>query len=57
MIMKNTVTDELVNKIYHLTKALNIAKDVIDTLQTENEKLKTLLEDVDVNKQEYAGAI
>jgi hypothetical protein len=57
MIMKNTVTDELVNKIYHLTKALNIAKDVIDTLQAENEKLKTLLEDVDVNKQEYAGAI
>jgi hypothetical protein len=57
MITKNTVTDELVNKIYHLTKALDIAKNVIDTLQIENDKLKTLLEDINSNQNhEYAGA-
>lgn len=56
MIMKNSVTDELVNKMYHLTKALDIAKGVIDTLQVENDKLKTLLEDINSNQShDYAG--
>jgi argininosuccinate lyase len=54
--MKNSVTDELVNKMYHLTKALDIAKGVIDTLQVENDKLKTLLEDINSNQShDYAG--
>lgn len=50
MIMKNTVTDELVNKVYHLTKALNKAENLVETLQQENENLKKLLEDIDHNE-------
>jgi hypothetical protein len=62
MIMKNTVTDELVNKIYHLTKALDTAKDAISTLQKENENLKSLLENIsgdhiEYHEHEYAGAV
>lgn len=59
MIMKNTVTDELVNKIYHLTKALDTAKEAVETLQKENENLKHLLEEMTdsySNEHEFAGA-
>jgi hypothetical protein len=41
--MKNYVTDELVNKIYHLTKAVDQAKQIITKLEKENKKLKELL--------------
>lgn len=43
MIMKNTVTDELVNKLYHLTKALNLVESIVEKLQQENLKLKETL--------------
>ena len=43
MIMKNYVTDELVNKIYHLTKAIDQAKEIIAKLEKENKELKELL--------------
>jgi cell division protein FtsB len=41
--MKNTVTDELINKVYQLTKALNTAESIIKTLEQENEGLKQTL--------------
>ena len=43
MIIKNYVTDELVNKIYHLTKAVDQAKEIIVKLEQENKRLKDLL--------------
>jgi hypothetical protein len=44
--MKNTVTDELVNKVYHLTKALNQAESIIKTLEVENNNLKETLSSI-----------
>jgi hypothetical protein len=41
--MKNYVTDELINKVYHLTKALNQAESIIKTLEVENNTLKETL--------------
>jgi hypothetical protein len=46
MIMKNTVTDELVNKLYHLTKALNHAESIIKALEQENNSLKETLSSI-----------
>ena len=43
MIMKNYVTDELINKVYHLTKALNQAESIIKILEVENDNLKETL--------------
>ena len=43
MIMKNYVTDELINKVYHLTKALNQAELIIKILEVENDNLKETL--------------
>lgn len=43
MIMTNYVSDELANKVYHLTKALNQAEGIVETLQEENNNLKELL--------------
>lgn len=40
MIMKNYVSDELANKVYHLTQALNQAEKIIASLQKENDALK-----------------
>lgn len=40
MIMKNYVSDELANKVYHLTQALNQAEKIIESLQKENDTLK-----------------
>ena len=40
MIMKNYVADELSNKVYHLHKALEQAKDIIKVLEEENQNLK-----------------
>jgi hypothetical protein len=41
--MKNYVTDELINKVYHLTKALNQAESIIKILEVENDNLKETL--------------
>jgi cell division protein FtsB len=41
--MKNTVTDELINKVYQLTKALTTAESIIKILEQENEGLKQTL--------------
>lgn len=46
MIMKNYVTDELINKVYHLTKALNQAESIIKTLEVENNTLKETLSSI-----------
>ncbi len=43
MITKNTVTDELVNKIYHLSKALTQAQSIISTFEQENKRLLDVL--------------
>lgn len=53
MIMKNSVTDELVNKVYHLTNALHKAQKVVEVLQQENENLKNLLHDIDSTNIEH----
>jgi hypothetical protein len=44
MIMKNYVSDELANKVYHLTQALNQAEKIIKSLQEENDHLKEIIE-------------
>jgi ABC-type transporter Mla subunit MlaD len=46
MIMTNYVSDELANKVYHLTKALNKADDLIKVLEQQNEFLKKTLEEL-----------
>ena len=43
MIMKNYVADELANKVYHLTKALQQANDIIHNLEIQNEILTDAL--------------
>lgn len=39
MIMKNYVADELSNKVYHLSLALDHARDIIKILEEENKNL------------------
>jgi DNA-directed RNA polymerase subunit F len=46
MIMKNYVADELANKVYHLTKALNQAESIIKVLEEENNSLKQTLSSI-----------
>jgi hypothetical protein len=53
MIMKNSVKDELINKVYHLTNALNKAENLVNTLQQENENLKKLLEDMNIESEHH----
>ena len=43
MIMTNYVSDELANKVYHLTKALNQVEGIVETLQRENDNLREVL--------------
>jgi hypothetical protein len=43
MIMKNYVADELANKVYHLTKALDQANSIIEKLEIQNEILTDAL--------------
>lgn len=43
MIMTNYVSDELANKVYHLTKALNQVEGIVETLQRENDNLREAL--------------
>jgi hypothetical protein len=56
MIMKNYVADELSNKVYHLHKALEKAQEIISILETENNNLKKLIENIEHNKMEPVAA-
>jgi DNA-directed RNA polymerase subunit F len=53
MIMKNYVADELANKVYHLTKALNQAESIIKVLEEENNSLKQTLSSIYNTEQVY----
>jgi hypothetical protein len=53
MIMKNYVADELANKVYHLTKALNQAESIIKVLEEENNSLKETLSSIYNTEQVY----
>lgn len=46
MIMKNYVTDELINKVHRLSQALNQAESIIKTLEEENNSLKETLSSI-----------
>jgi hypothetical protein len=41
--MKNFVSEELANKVYHLQKALNKADEIVDILRKENDNLRDAL--------------
>lgn len=52
MIMINYVSDDISNKIYRLTKALNEAQQIIRKLSEENENLKDTLSYISVPETE-----
>jgi len=55
MIMKNYVSDELANKVYHLTQALNKAERIVSILEEENKNLKDAFNNLaSLNKEDYA---
>jgi len=57
MIMKNYVADELANKVYHLTKALEQANAIINNLEIHNEILTDALSFFsDKKDEELVGA-
>lgn len=48
------VADELANKVYHLTKALDQTKTILKTLEKENQDLKNALDNLaSINKENY----
>ena len=51
MIMKNYVADELANKVYHLTLALQQASQIIEKLDAQNESLKQILSNLGVETE------
>jgi MoxR-like ATPase len=54
MIMKNYVADELMNKVYHLTQALNKAKDIVSVLEEENKNLRDAFNNLaSLNNEDY----
>lgn len=54
MIMKNYVADELMNKVYHLTKALKKAEEIVSILEQENKNLRDVFNNLtSLNKQDY----
>ena len=54
MIMKNYVSDELLNKVQHCTRALETAMSIVDTLQIENQNLSDALYKLtSINKVDY----
>jgi len=57
MIMKNFVTDELVNKVYHLTKALNQANEIIANLKVHNKVLTDALAVMNEDELNYKNQI
>jgi hypothetical protein len=52
MIMKNSIVDELSNKVYHLSKALDQVQKVLSILEEENLMLKKILQEIDDHKTE-----
>jgi hypothetical protein len=54
--MKNYVSDELANKVYHLTNALKKADSLIKILEEENELLKKTLNNLYNDKSEVKCA-
>jgi len=55
MIMKNYVSDELINKVYHLTQALNRAEHIVSVLEEENKNLRDVFNNLaSLNKEDYA---
>lgn len=54
MIMKNYVSDELYNKVYHLSQALIQAQNIISTLEEENKNLKEILESIEMTESTVA---
>jgi len=53
MIMTNYVSDELANKVYHLTKALHQAEKIFKSLQQENNILKQTLSQFTVPEKDH----
>ena len=54
MIMKNYVSDELLTKVQHFTRALETAMSIVDTLQIENKNLSDALYKLtSINKVDY----
>lgn len=52
--MNPSINDELANKVFHLTKALNQAKTIIDSLEQQNSCLKDALANLaSVNNEDY----
>jgi hypothetical protein len=55
MIMKNYVADELMNKVYHLTKALKKTEEIFSILEEENKNLRDVFNNLtSLNKEDYA---
>lgn len=53
-----SINDELVNKVFHLTKALNQARDIIDSLEEQNSCLKDALSSIEsLNKENYSNCL
>lgn len=46
MTMNSYVADELANKVYHLTQALNQTQEIVKRLEIENATLKECLDDI-----------
>lgn len=56
--MNPSINDELVNKVFHLTKALNQAKDIINILEKQNICLKDALNNLaSTNKEDYSHCL
>lgn len=56
--MNPSINDELANKVFHLTKALNQAKDIINLLEQQNTCLKDALTNLaSINKEDYAKCL
>ena len=53
MIMTNYVSDELANKVYHLTKALNQAEKILGSLQKENDILKETIYQLNTSEKDH----
>lgn len=55
MNMKSYVADELFNKVYHLNKALEQAKQIIQSLEEENKHLKEIAQYFDNHHDSVAA--
>ena len=54
MIMKNYVSDELLNKVQKFSRALESAMSIVDTFQIENKVLSDALYKLtSINKVDY----